>query len=95
MRAVITRLRRLEGSLAPKVDPVSQRKAEILQERQRRRLEASGQTYEPLDWGSLSLPPGRCLSSAETARFACQLRLKRDRERATQSQARAVQGAED
>ena len=90
MKAVITRLRRLEGRLAPQADPVMQRAAAILRERWRLRLEASGQTDEPLDWGSLSLPPGRCLSVAETLRFARQLRLKRDRERATRSQASAV-----
>jgi hypothetical protein len=81
MRAVITRLRRLEGRIGPQVDPVLEGDAELARERQRRRLEASGETYEPLDWESLCLAPGTRLSEIETARLARSLRFKRDRER--------------
>jgi hypothetical protein len=77
MRAVIRRLHRLEEMLVPQVDPAEQSLADLLRERRRRRLEASGQSVEEqkLDWGSLGLPPGTRLSVSET------LRLKRNRER--------------
>jgi hypothetical protein len=54
MKAVLRRLSRVEEKLIPRVDVASQRDAEVARER-RRRLEASGETYEPLDWGSLNL----------------------------------------
>jgi hypothetical protein len=87
MKAVIKRLQRLEERFAPQVDLASQRLADLLGERRRRRLEASGEVDEPLDWGSLGLPPGTRLSYSETLRLA--LRLKRDR----QTEERARQAA--
>jgi hypothetical protein len=73
----------LEEMLVPQVDPAEQSLADLLRERRRRRLEASGQSVEEqkLDWGSLGLPPGTRLSVSETLRLARQLRLKRNRER--------------
>ena len=81
MKTLIRRLRQLEVGLIPKVDHRMENAAAILQERRRRRLEASGlPVEEELDWSSLDLPPGTRLSCAETLRFARQLRLKRNRE---------------
>jgi hypothetical protein len=76
------RLRRLEERRLPQVDLASQRAADLLQERRRRRLEASGESesFEELDWGSLNLPVGTRLNNRETLRLALQLRLKRYRE---------------
>ena len=84
MRAVIRRLHRLETTLVPKVDPEKPSPADILRERRRRRMEATGKNYEEeeLDWGSLCLPPGTRLSVRDTLRLARQLRVKRNRERA-------------
>jgi hypothetical protein len=45
MKATFRRLRRIETQLAPKPNLASQRVAELLRERRRRRAEASG---EPL-----------------------------------------------
>lgn len=83
------RLRRLEESF-PQVDLAAQRLSELLRERGRRRLEASGEVDEPLDWGSLGLPPGTRLSESETARLDRQLRLKRDREREERARLAAI-----
>jgi hypothetical protein len=60
------RLRRLEERMAPKPDAVSQRTAELIRERRRRRLDAAGQPYEELPWHTVELAPGRRLSIAET-----------------------------
>jgi hypothetical protein len=46
MRTIIRRLRRLEERFVPPVDEEGQRLAELLRERRRRRLEASGQPFE-------------------------------------------------
>ena len=78
MKTVIRRLRRPEERFAPQVDLASQRAADLLRERRRRRLEASGEPFDELDWASLGLPPGTRLSYSETLRLA--LRLKRDRQ---------------
>ena len=83
MKTIFRRLGQLEARFVSKADQRMRQLADELQERRRRRLEASGQQPEPeLDWSSLSLPPGRRLSCAETLRFARQLRLKRNRDKA-------------
>jgi len=66
MKAMIRRLRRIEARLAPKADVASERAAELIRERRRRRLEATGQPYEELPWYTVALQPGRRLSLAET-----------------------------
>jgi hypothetical protein len=80
----------LEGRLTPKVDAASSRVADLLRERRRRRLEASGVSFEELDWGSLGLPPGTRLSVRETRCFARQLLLKRDRKREERDRQAAI-----
>ena len=77
MRAITRRLRLLEAELAPRVNPATQRPADILAERQR----AGGHIHEPLDRASLNLPPGTHLNCRETLRLANQLRRERDRQR--------------
>jgi hypothetical protein len=42
------------------------------------RLEASGQQYEELPWHTVSVPPGRRLSIAETLRIGRQLAHERN-----------------
>ena len=96
MRAIIRRLCLLEERLVPKIDLAAQRLSDILRERRRRRLEASGERDdEPLYWGSLGLPPGTRLSESETLRLAHQLRLKRNREREGARQVAVSQGGQD
>jgi hypothetical protein len=96
MRALIRRLSLLEEVLVPKIDLAAQRLSDILRERRRRRLEASGEPEdEPLNWGSLGLPPGTRLSESETLRLAHQLRLKRNREREGARQVAVSQGGQD
>ena len=70
MKAVIRRLRRLEEAFMPQVDLAAQRLSDLLRERRRRRLEASGEPFDELDWASLGLPPGTRLSESETLRLA-------------------------
>jgi hypothetical protein len=83
MRTILRRLDRLEDRFTIRANLEMQRLADVLDERRRRRLEASGQSVEreELDWGSLGLPPGTRLGCRETLRYARQLRLKRDSER--------------
>jgi hypothetical protein len=97
MRAIIRRLCLLEERLVPKIDLAAQRLSDILRERRRRRLEASGEPDdEPLDWGSLGLPPGTRLSESETLRLARPLIWKRNREREERARQAAVsQGGQD
>jgi hypothetical protein len=66
MKTVIRRLRRIEARLAPNADTASERAAELIRERRRRRLEAAGLPYNELPWDTVALPPGRRLSIAET-----------------------------
>jgi hypothetical protein len=75
MRAITTRLRRLEERLAPEPDLRVWETAMILYERRRRRVEAVGQLFK-------ELPPARpergtrYLSAAETLRHVRQERLR-------------------
>ena len=80
MRAVVRRLRLLEERFEPQVDLASQRLADLIQDRRRSRLEASGQHLE--DFGAERLSPvlgTRCLLVAETLRMCRQQRLERSR----------------
>lgn len=96
MRAVVRRLQRLEERFAPQVDLASQRLADLLRERRWRRLEASGEPFDELDWASLGLPPGTRLSASETLRLARPLIWKRNRERGERARQAAIsQGGHD
>jgi hypothetical protein len=77
MRAIVRRVGRLEGRLTPKGNAASSRVAGLLQDRRRRRLEASGQPFE--DSSRDNMPPGPrgCLSVAETLRLRRRQRLDR------------------
>jgi hypothetical protein len=77
MKVMFRRLRRLEERVAPKLDVATQRVAELIRERRRRRLEAAGQPYEELPWHTVAFPPGRRLSIAETIRIGRQLAQQR------------------
>jgi hypothetical protein len=77
MKAIFRRLRRIEARLAPLPDVASQRAAELIRERRRRRLEAAGQPDEELPWHTVALLPGRRLSIAETIRIGRQLAQQR------------------
>ena len=68
MKAVIRRLRRLEEKFVPQEDQETQRVADLLRERRRRRLEANGEPFEDEPRERASLGPGRRLSIAETLR---------------------------
>src|SRR5580698_9885007 len=46
MKAIVRRVGRLEGRLAPRENAASQRAAALLRERRRLRMEASGQLFE-------------------------------------------------
>jgi hypothetical protein len=62
--------------LPPKPNLASQRAAELLRERRRRRLEASGEPFEEL-MQPIVTPPGRRLSVAETLRLCRRLAQER------------------
>jgi hypothetical protein len=80
MKAVIRRLRLLEERLVPQVDLASQRLADVLRDRRRRCLEASGQHFDDLVTDRVVPAPGdRYLSVAETLRMCRQERLERGR----------------
>jgi hypothetical protein len=80
MKAMIRRLRLLEERLVPQVDLASQRLADLLRDRRRRRLEASGQPFEDLAPETMSTAPGSMrLSVAETLRMCRQRRPERGR----------------
>jgi len=76
MKAILRRVGRLEQRLVPKVDLASQSVADIIRERRRRRLEASGEPFEDLPPARVSAAPGRYLSIAETIRLCRQRRLQ-------------------
>jgi hypothetical protein len=73
MKAMIRRLRRIEAHLAPKPNTVSQRAAQLLWERRRRRADANGQPFEEPPPHTRTAPPGGYLSVAETLRRRRQL----------------------
>jgi hypothetical protein len=78
MRAVVRRISRLEGGFFPAEDPMSQTVADMLRERRRRRLEASGQpVYESVR--PVAVPGGRRLSIAEILRALRQKRFEAHR----------------
>ena len=67
MRAIDTRLRRLEDRFTPKPDPEQGRIASLLQERRRRRCESEGNSYMPPPPLPVGVPT---LTIAETLRYA-------------------------
>jgi hypothetical protein len=67
MKAFIRRLHRLEEDSVLPVDLASQRIADLLRERRRRRMEAAGLPFKDLP-RALPLPGARRLSVAETLR---------------------------
>lgn len=69
MKTLFRRLQRLEPKVSPLKNLVSQRAAEQLRERRRRRLEAAG-----LSFVEHYYPPG--LSIAETLRYARGIRWR-------------------
>jgi hypothetical protein len=90
MRAIVRRVGRLEDRLVPKGNAASQRVADLLRERRRRRLEASGQPFEDSSVTNVSTAPRGCLSVAETLRLRRRQRLDRRVEDADRTeQARA------
>jgi hypothetical protein len=70
MKAILTRIRRMEQNQLPDEDRRSQLVADLLRERRRRRCEANGEPFEELPQHSTGLAPGRRLSVAETLRMA-------------------------
>jgi hypothetical protein len=74
-QAILRRLARIEVRLAPTIDLGSYRLADLIRERRRRRLEASGEPFEnrPL----VSVASGRVLSVAQTLRLRRQERWQR------------------
>lgn len=74
MKGVIRRLARLEAGLIPKVDAVSLQLVNLLLERRRRRLEASGLFVEEELPSGASMDSRPCLSLAETLRLRRQER---------------------
>jgi hypothetical protein len=67
MKAFIRRLHRLEENAMPQVDLASQRNADLLRERRRRRMEAAGIPFVDLSRAP-ALHGARRLSVAETLR---------------------------
>jgi len=68
MKAIIRRLRRLETRVVPETFYVNLSIADVLRERYRRRMEASGQPYVEPPRTNESGVPGRYMSIAETLR---------------------------
>ena len=72
VKALVTRIRRLEQRNVTAEDNKSQLLANLIRERRRRRLEASGERFEELPESPMRVAPGRRLSYAETLRHARQ-----------------------
>ena len=68
MKAIDRRLRRLEESLAPQENEQGESLAELVRERRRRRLEASGELFEFRPWHRLIDDQNRPLSVADILR---------------------------
>ena len=77
MKTVMRRLAQLEERSIPKVDRRANELVQVLRERRRRRLEASGQPFEEEEEVDRAEPvaSGRCLSLAETLRLRRQRRI--------------------
>jgi hypothetical protein len=69
VKAILTRIRRMEQRLVPAEDSKSQLVADLLRERRRRRCEASGEPFEELPPQPSSALPGKRRSIAETLRL--------------------------
>jgi len=85
MKTVIRRLHRLENRFVPQPNRELLRLADLLRERRRRRLEASGQPFHESPPLLMPLGPFRYMSSAETMRLC----LSRMRERRRQQELEA------
>src|SRR5258706_9058110 len=68
MKAILTRIRRVEHKLVPAEGSLTQSVAHVLRGRRRRRCEATGERFEELPPLPISALPGRRLSIAETLR---------------------------
>ena len=90
MRAVIGRLRRLENRVGPQRYMERQRLADLLRDRRRRRLEASGEPFEDLPLEGVAPGPVRYLSVPETLRLSLVLRTVVDRVGSCQSGSRRI-----
>ena len=75
MKTLFKRLSRLEQRMVPVIDHESFRLANLILDRRRRRLEASGEPFEHLQF--LSPTPGPYLSYSDSLRFALQQRRSR------------------
>jgi hypothetical protein len=73
MRTIIRRLRQLEGRLVPEVDQRTWATANLLRERRRLRLEASGQPF--VDVPRVPMLSGKCMTISETLRHSRRERL--------------------
>ena len=69
MKAIITRIRRMEQRFVPTEDTESQGLAHVIRERRRRRCEANGEPFEELGPPAMRITPGKRLSIAETLRM--------------------------
>jgi hypothetical protein len=69
MKAIDRRLRRLQERFAPQEDEEVRSLVTLLQERRRRRLEASGEPFEVRPCGSFTDDQDRPLSVAEVLRM--------------------------
>jgi hypothetical protein len=75
VKTIVKRLCRLEERLVPAIDHESFRLANMIRDRRRRRLEASGQPFEDMPY--LAPTPGPYRSYADTLRSLRQERLSR------------------
>ena len=84
MRAIVSRLHRLENELVPQPNPKDQLLADLLRDRRRRRLEASGQPFE--EPPPRVAPPGpvRYLSVPQTMRLCLSQMRERSRQQGLQ-----------
>ena len=69
MKAILTRIRRMEQRFVPTEDTESQGLAHVIRERRRRRCEANGEPFEEMPPVPMPFTPGRRLSVAETLRM--------------------------
>ena len=69
MKAILTRIRRMEQRLVPAEETESQRIANVLWERRRRHCEATGEPFEEMPPVPTPFTPRKRLSVAETLRI--------------------------
>ena len=89
MRTIVSRLHRLENKLVPQPNQEQRRLADLLWERRRRRLEASGHPFEETPPLVVQAGAFRYLSSAETMRLCLsQMRERRPQQHKIQGDAK-------